>query len=119
MSLQVGSFCYADAIEAGRAACSQFQPVSHLSDTVASTIYCSSSDATTGALNLSIVSTNILSGVVTTQTTQQRMDFMPCVLSDYVDFIGVIFGGIMTVWVVWYFGKKLLALLNWGRGEVV
>ena len=119
MSLQVGSFCYADIVQAGRAACSQFPVVSHISDTVASTLSCASSDATTGALNLSIVSTNLSSGVVTTITTQQRMDFMPCVLSDYVDFFGVIFGGIMTVWVVWYFGKKLLALLNWGRGEVV
>jgi regulator of PEP synthase PpsR (kinase-PPPase family) len=119
MSLQVGSFCYADAVAAGRAACSQFQPVSHISDTVASTLSCSSADATTGALNLSIVSTNLSTMVVTTSTTQQLQDYMSCVLGDYMDFFGTIFAALMLLYLTWFFGQKILRTLNWGRGENV
>jgi hypothetical protein len=65
MSLQVGASCYASAADAGRAACSQFSPMLHVGETTARTISCTSADATSGALNLKIVSTDLASSAVT------------------------------------------------------
>jgi hypothetical protein len=117
MSLQVGASCYASAADAGRAACSQFSPMLHVGETTARTISCTSADATSGALNLKIVSTDLASSAVTVTTTQQLQDYPPCVIQDYVDSLEVVAAAVLAVWSIWYCGMKLVGFLGWSRGD--
>jgi hypothetical protein len=119
VSLQVGSSCYASPADAGRAACSQFSPMLHVGDTTARTITCTSADASTGALNLKIVSTDLASSAVSVTTTQQLQDYPPCVQQDYIDSLEVVAGAFLGLWALYYFGRKVMQLLSWTRGENV
>jgi hypothetical protein len=119
VSLQVGAFCYANAVEAGRAACSQFQPVTSLSGTLFKTITCTGSDATTGSLSLDLKTFDTAALTMTEQTFSQSLNYSDCVNQDYVDAAEVIFPALVAVWVVWICGRKMMDVLGWSRGDHV
>ena len=119
MSLQVGTSCYATAVDAGRAACSQFEPVSTISGSIVKTVSCSSSDPSTGALILDINSIDSSTNAASSVQVTQNISFPPCVQQDYIDAAEVIAGSLLAFWVVGYAGYKIMALLDWSRGESV
>lgn len=116
MALQVGALCYASAIEAGRAACSQFNSVTTISGNEIKTVTCSSADPMTGALQLSIATTNTNTQNTTTQIVAQPLNYPPCIVQDYIDAIGVIISGLLVVFIVWHGGWRMLSFLGWTRG---
>jgi hypothetical protein len=121
MSYQVGAACYATVVDAGAAACAQYQPVSTLvqDGAVIRTVSCSSADPTTGALNLNISSTPVGGSPGTSATVQQAITFPDCQQFAYVQAAQVIFGSLLGLWAVIWCGKKMIDIINWGRGESV
>jgi hypothetical protein len=119
MSLQVGSFCYASPGDAGRAACSQFQSSTTISGDSLKTVTCSGADETTGALLLDVVTTSASSGTSTTTQISQSISFPECVNQDYVEFLGVVFAGVLSVYILWLCGWRLLSFIGWTRGDNV
>lgn len=120
MSFQVGAACFATVVDAGAAACAQYQPVSSLvqDGAVIRTVSCSSADITTGALNLTVSSTPVDGSTgATAITVQQAITFPDCQQAVYVQAAQVIFGACLGLWSVIYCGKKLIETINWGRGE--
>lgn len=119
MSYQVGAACYATVVDAGAAACAQYAPVSTLvqDGAVIRTVSCTSVDPVTGALNLSIASTSVDGALNSTTTVQQQITFPNCQQFAYMDAAKVVFGALLGLWVVVYCGKKLIEVINWGRGE--
>ncbi|MDP2144405.1 MAG: hypothetical protein Q8J80_09795 [Gallionella sp.] len=116
MALQVGAFCYASPVEAGRAACSQFQPSTVIYANEVKTVTCSGSDALTGDLLLQVVTTDTATQISTVQNITQSLTFPPCVQEDYIAYFGVIFGGLMAVYVIWLCGRWMLSFLDFNRG---
>ena len=119
MSLQVGNTCYLSPVDAGAAACSQFSPISTINSVSVKQVTCSSADATTGALNLFVTSTDLTTNVTTSQTVQQVLSFPPCIQTDYFDAFEVVFGAVLGLYVIWLCSWKLLSYLGWSRGENV
>lgn len=117
MSLQVGALCYATAIEAGRAACSQFSSVTTINGDIIKTVTCSASDALTGDLQLSIASTDLISQITTTQIVAQPLNYPPCIAQDYIDAIELLIGALLVVFIVWHGGFRMLSFLGWTRGS--
>ena len=119
MSFQVGAVCFATVVDAGAAACAQYQPVSTLvqDGAVIRTVSCSSADPVTGALNLTISSTPVDGSQGAVGTVQQAISFSDCQQAAYVQAASVIFASALGVWVVVWCGKKLIETINWGRGE--
>jgi len=117
MPFQVGMACYSTAVDAGRAACSAFENISTINGNIVKTVSCTSSDFATGALNLSIASTDIVTNITTTESISQLITFPPCVEGDYVEAAGIIFAGLLSIWCIWICGWKLLSFLGWSRGE--
>lgn len=117
MSLQVGASCYATAVDAGRAACSQFQPLTSFNTTHVKSVTCTSSNPTTGTLNLNIVTTEISSGASSSVAVIQTLTYPPCVQSDYMEAAGIIFAALMAAYIVWFCGVKILSYLGWSRGD--
>ncbi|MDK6078350.1 hypothetical protein [Massilia varians] len=120
MSYQVGAACYATVVDAGAAACAQYAPVSSLvqDGAVIRTVSCSSADPTSGALFLHISSTPSDGlGQTTSVTVKQSISFPDCQQSAYVQAAQVVFGACLGLWSVIWCGKKILELLNWGRGD--
>lgn len=117
MSLQVGSVCYASPVDAGSAACAAFVPVSSISGGQVQTVSCGSSDSTTGALNLTVSSTNISSGVTSSIQISQLQTFPPCAQGDFIAAFEVLFAGLLGLWAMWYGGSKLIGFLGWSRGQ--
>lgn len=119
MSMQVGASCYASSVDAGRAACASFDPVTTITASSVRTVTCASSDGVTGALNLSVSDTDIATNTTTITAISQLPAFPDCVQSDYVDAIGIIFAGLLSIWCIWICAWKLLSFLGWSRGENV
>lgn len=119
MSYQVGSACYATLVDAGGAACSAYSPVSGLVENGAKlrTVSCTSSDASTGALNLQITTTAVDGSGSTTATVSQLISFPTCSQGDYLAAGEMIFGAILAVWAAVYGVNEVRKLLTWGRGD--
>jgi hypothetical protein len=117
MSLQVGTLCYSSAVEAGRAACSQFSPVSMLSGSTMKTASCASSDAITGALLVNVVTTDLSTNASSVVQISQTVSFPACVQQDYIDAAEIIIGALLGLWCVWFTGKKIIETLGFTRGE--
>lgn len=116
MAFQVGVSCYATAADAGRAACSQFQPLTTISGNTVKTVSCSSADVITGDLNLSVISTDIPTNITTAQGITHSLSFPPCIQQDYLDAIEVVSASLLSVLVIWWCGMKLVNFLGWSRG---
>ena len=119
MSLQVGSSCYASAVDAGRAACSQFQTIATINGNILKTVSCSSSDISTGALVLDVVTTDTTTAVTSTVQVNQLVTFPPCVEGDYIVAAEIIAGALLALWVIGYSGHKLIQFLSTNRGDYV
>lgn len=117
MSLQVGMSCYSTAAQAGRAACSQYQPLSTINGNILKTVSCSSADTSTGALHLDIVTTDTSTSSVSSVQVSQQITFSDCVNQDYIDAAAIIFPALLAVYVVWICGWKMLSFVGWSRGE--
>lgn len=124
MSLQVGNFCFATPAAAGVAACSQYVTVSTITQpffgnpTLVATS-CSGSDPNTGALLLNVASTDLILGTQSNLQISTLPTFPPCNQLDYVLAGEAIFGALLALYITWYTGKKLIATLNWSRGDYV
>ena len=124
MSQQVGNFCFATPAAAGAAACSQYVPVSSITpnfrgSSVMVTTSCTGSDPVTGALLLQVASVDLSNGVQTNVNISTLPTFPPCNQLDYVVAGEAIFGALLALYITWYTGKKLIATLNWSRGDYV
>lgn len=121
MSFQVGAACFATVVDAGAAACAQFQPVSTLvqDGAVIRTVSCSSADPMTGALNLNISSTLVDGSATSAVAVQQSITFSSCQHAIYVQAASVVFGSVLGLWSVIWCGKKVIETINWGRGESI
>lgn len=119
MSFQVGSACYATVVDAGVAACAQYEPVSTLiqDGAVIRTVSCSSADATTGALILNISSTPVDGSAGTVATVHQAITYADCQQFAWVQAAEVVFAALLGLWAVCYGGYKIISLLRWGRGD--
>ena len=117
MPLQVGLSCYATPVDAGQAACASFQPVTTVTASSVRTVTCSSADAASGALNLSVATTDTTTNVTTTQLISQLETYPPCSHGDYLVAFEVIFSGILGILTMIWCYKKLLDFLGWSRGE--
>lgn len=119
MSFQVGAACFATVVDAGAAACAQYQPVSTLvqDGAVLRTVSCSSADPSTGALNLNITSTPVDGSASSSAIVQQAISFSDCQEAAYVQAASIYFGAALGLWAVIWCGKKVIETINWGRGE--
>ncbi len=117
MALQVGSFCYASLVEAGRATCSQFNPLTTINGNEIKTVTCAGSDLATGDLQLSVVVLDMLTNSSSTQTYSHALSYPPCIQQDYIDAAEVVIGAVLVIYVFWICGWKLLSFLGWTRGE--
>lgn len=120
MSYQVGAACYATVVDAGAAACAAYSPVSQLVEdgAVVRTVSCSTADLYTGALNLTITSTPVGGSPSYSSTVQQSITYADCQQFAYMAALEVIFASLLGLWVVIYSGKKLIQIINWGRGNL-
>lgn len=117
MSLQVGAFCYATPVDAGRAACAQFSPITSVDGSGnVITLSCASSDATTGALNLQKIVT-APGGAQTVSTVVELPSYPDCVQGDYIAAVEVVIPGLLVCWVLWFTGRSIMRFLGWSRGE--
>jgi hypothetical protein len=100
MSLQVGSACFANPVDAGAAACSAFLPVSAVSadGSQVRTVSCGSADPSTGALILNVATVGTTSGATSTSSTVSQLQAFPsCTQQDYVDAYQSIFLAVLGV----------------------
>lgn len=117
MSFQVGAFCYATSVDAGRAACSQFQNVSSLSPTQVQTVSCSGVDPASGSLLLNISSVDVGTGASSVQVVAQQISFPPCVQQDYLDALEYCAGGVLTLWGLYIGYMHIVRLIESHRGS--
>jgi hypothetical protein len=140
MSYQVGKACYASKADAGSAACVAFSPVTtivpgvHLPETVCDlhgctttytvsptyirTVSCQNADQN-GALNLSVIATEVNSSVpFQSSTVSQVISFPACEQQDYVFAAQSIFGALLVVWVSVYCLNYIRKFLDWSRGDI-
>lgn len=116
MSLQVGLSCYADAVNAGEAACASFVPVSSIDASGVRTVSCSGTDPLTGALQLNVAYTP--DGGTTIYTTiSQLQSFPPCIQDDYLLAAEQVFGVLLAAWAIIYGAWKLKGFMHWNRGD--
>ena len=117
MSLQVGSFCYATDLDAGRAACSSFVPVTTIDSNGIRTASCSGIDEN-GALQISVMTTDNFN-VSTSVVLSQQIAFPPCVQDDYLLAGEQIAGAFLAAACVIYGMWKIKSYLTWNRGDHV
>lgn len=116
MSLQVGSLCYATAVDAGSAACSFFVPVSSVDASGVRSVSCIGADQVTGALNFQVATTPP-GGATTYATISQLPAFPPCSHDDYLIAVEQIAGVALACVAVCYGAWQLYKLLHWSRGD--
>jgi len=119
MALQVGNFCYATPADAGVAACSSFEAETSIQGTHLISATCYGTNPVTGALYIRMADTDTVANTTVFTVTSHLQSFPPCTNADYLEFMQVIFGGILTVWFVWWCGKKVINAINTGRGDYV
>ncbi len=119
MSYQVGSACFSNPVQAGRAACAAFTPLSSLvlGGTVLRTVSCTSADSSSGHLNLQITSTTLDGSSSTTSIIAQSVSYSDCKQSDYVAAGESIFGAVLAAWAICYAPYVIMRFLNSYRGD--
>ena len=119
MSLQVGAFCYATPADAGRAACSQWQPVVNVSGNIIKSVTCYDINAVNGALFLRVATTDTSIPSTTFQNVSHLLSYPACVEQDYLVAAEIVIAGLLALYVTWLCGWKILSYLGWTRGENV
>lgn len=117
MAVQFGSTCFATAADASGSACAAFSPVVTVQGNIVRTLTCDSVDPVSSALVLHVNDHDIVTGVVTDTFYSQLRAFPSCVQTDYLVAAEVVFSSALALWAIWYGGSKVLALLNWSRGQ--
>lgn len=119
MSYQVGLSCYATLVHAGGAACAAYTPVSTLvaDGSILRTVSCQSADSSSGALNLTILSTPVDGSPATSSTVAQVLTYPSCTHGDYVAAVQVIIGAALAAWVLVWSVNAIRNFLDHQRGE--
>jgi hypothetical protein len=110
MSVQVGSFCFAAAVDAGPAACAAFSPVTSTAGDVVTTLSCSGSDPSGNLLIQRSVVTGQGVPVITNFT--QALAYPPCVATDYLVAAEAVFGAALLAWALIWGLRKVLHVFN-------
>lgn len=119
MPVQVGEACYANAVDAGPAACASFVPVStlHPDGMGVTTVTCSGANPETGALLLAITSTKTGGATPTVAIIEQLQTFPACTLQDKVDAGIAVFNALLAAFALAIPAYLLYRFLNHNQRE--
>jgi hypothetical protein len=117
MALQVGGSCYATVVDAGAAACAEYNQAGFMDATNIYTTTCTSANATTGVLNLSVITTKISTNVSTVKALTVSPAYPPCNEPAHLAAYETIFGGVLALFAICYGGYKVISFLGYSRGS--
>lgn len=114
MSYQVGNFCYATDFDAANAQCAAYTPISSITSGVLTATTCNNA-TTDGYVNLFVTKTNLTTGVTTTSFVLVPEAAGSCIYPDVADAAEVIIGGLLSLYVIWVCGWRIINLIGWSR----